>query len=336
MLLPYSERHFQRLDRLLQSSYLVEHTLASMKMLVAAGGDSNTNGNVKDRDVPLKRPLVGKMKRLRDGRRPGEGDTIDGSGRRGVDPDVESIESGSDVEGGTGLPTPLSEVVDGEVLFNVRLERSRVDGISSGDDYSSGSERGAEEEDVMREAVTPVEADSGVKKKSKKKASKGNNGEKEEVIPEGGEEAVAAAVGGGTEDGESGKTRTKRRRRRASVDDATSVGLVNLKKQRDEDGTVENGDVDGEGEGKEASAGSSKKKKKRRRRSTPSACVADAAQEGDERQGIAESVMVDARQERREKENEGEGGGREEGGLGGGEKDGKKIGRKKKRRKSAS
>ncbi|CAN0452035.1 unnamed protein product, partial [Laminaria digitata] len=41
VLLPYSERHFQRLDRLLQSSYLVEHTLASMHMLVAQGGDGS-------------------------------------------------------------------------------------------------------------------------------------------------------------------------------------------------------------------------------------------------------------------------------------------------------
>ena len=29
-LLPYSERHFQRLDHLLQSSYLVEYTVISM------------------------------------------------------------------------------------------------------------------------------------------------------------------------------------------------------------------------------------------------------------------------------------------------------------------
>eukprot|EP00611_Tribonema_gayanum_P004473 TRINITY_DN1366_c0_g1_i2.p1 TRINITY_DN1366_c0_g1~~TRINITY_DN1366_c0_g1_i2.p1 ORF type:complete len:723 (+),score=200.57 TRINITY_DN1366_c0_g1_i2:1889-4057(+) len=48
-LLPYSERHYQRLDRLLQSTYLVDYTLAGMRMLLADGqadtaaGDSSSD-----------------------------------------------------------------------------------------------------------------------------------------------------------------------------------------------------------------------------------------------------------------------------------------------------
>ena len=71
-LLPYSERHFQRLDRLLQSSYLVEYTLVSVQMLLSpdpngAAVACSGRGKTLDMDPRVRRrPLEQEPKRLRD------------------------------------------------------------------------------------------------------------------------------------------------------------------------------------------------------------------------------------------------------------------------------
>ncbi|CAM9603348.1 unnamed protein product, partial [Hapterophycus canaliculatus] len=99
VLIPYSERHFQRLDRLLQSSYLVEHTLASMQMLVGEGDAAGDNKEASAAGTKTNRPLVRELKRLRDGRQRQE----EGAEGRGVDDDV----SEEDSEGDTDTVTPV-------------------------------------------------------------------------------------------------------------------------------------------------------------------------------------------------------------------------------------
>lgn len=120
-LLPYSERHFQRLDRLLQSSYLVEHTLASMQMLVEESGAATAAVGENSASRGGQRPLVREMKRLRQEQGKGEG---------GVDAGGDS--SSSEEEGGV-VPIPESETVDGRVVFNVRLEPENPGDESSSD-----------------------------------------------------------------------------------------------------------------------------------------------------------------------------------------------------------
>lgn len=141
-MLPYSERHFQRLDKLLQSSYLVEHTLASMQMLV--GEDGAAAGDERD----SRRPLARELKRLRDGRQ---------RGREGGDVDEgESDDSDADSEDGGGAaatPVPDSEVVDGRVVFNVKV------GGEIGGDGSDGDDD--DEEDAVMGDVPGVVSPGG-------------------------------------------------------------------------------------------------------------------------------------------------------------------------------
>lgn len=45
-MLPYAERHYQRLDRMLTDSYIIDYTLHAMDLL----NPINENGNENDED----------------------------------------------------------------------------------------------------------------------------------------------------------------------------------------------------------------------------------------------------------------------------------------------
>ncbi|CAM9151466.1 unnamed protein product [Ectocarpus sp. 4 AP-2014] len=272
VLLPYSERHFQRLDRLLQSSYLVEHTLASMQMLVAEGGPAG-DSNKAAAGTKTNRPLVRELKRLRNGKpRQEEVEGVDGG-----------VESDSEGEDKVASPMPVSEVVDGRVVFNVRVENG-----GAGDSDSEEEDSDLQESDVVmgdaskRDPPSVVEGGGGErsatkpKKKRKKKSSSGASAPTtlglvgqpvvEAVVPAEGAEELASASG----------DKKGRKKRRRSAGDAKNVAgaspaLVKVQKQSvgavvpEEGGAVAETGEDGGGSGK-------KKKKKRsgkgRRKST--------------------------------------------------------------------
>ncbi|CAM9411585.1 unnamed protein product [Ectocarpus fasciculatus] len=269
VLLPYSERHFQRLDRLLQSSYLVEHTLASMQMLVAEGGPAG-DSNKAAAGTQTNRPLVRELKRLRDGKpRQEEGESADGGGES----------DGSEGEGKVASPVPVSEVVDGRVVYNVRVENGGAE------DTDSEEESDLQESDVVMGDASERDP-SGVhvqegggegsvkkaKKKRKKKSSSGDSAPA--VLGLVGQPVVEAIVPG--EGVASGDKKSRKKRRRSAGDDknvaAESPALVKVQKQQagavvpQEGGAVAETGEDGEESGKK------KKKKKRsgkgRRKST--------------------------------------------------------------------
>lgn len=157
-LLPYSERHFQRLDRLLQSSYLVEYTLASMQLLMAESSDS-------PKTPASGRRLLEEEKRIHtnvgldDGA--GGGDDV-GSGS----------ESEEGRDRGRSTAVAVSEVVNGRVVFNVRPVNGAGDVKSS--DSDEDADEGTETSMMSSEAVIR-----GVKKSPKNKRKK-QNGDGEE------------------------------------------------------------------------------------------------------------------------------------------------------------
>lgn len=195
-LLPYSERHFQRLDRLLQSSYLVEYTLTSMQLLISESSDS-------PRTAARGRRLLEEEKRVF-----GEGQGVKGihtnvsmgDGAGGDD----DIDSGSESEEGRGrgrsTAVAVSEVVDGRVVFNVRPVEA-VDG--AGDAESSDSDEDAAgdgtetsvlssevlEGGVIGEKGHEANASSGVRKSRK------NERKKQHGDGEGKSQGIVAPVG---------------------------------------------------------------------------------------------------------------------------------------------
>eukprot|EP00752_Nemacystus_decipiens_P007443 g6652.t2 len=267
VMLPYSERHFQRLDKLLQSSYLVEHTLASMQMLVGEGR-AEAAGAQSDR-----RPLVRELKRLRDGRQ-----------REGKDGDVDEGESGSDVDseegseaGAEATPVPDSEIVDGRVVFNVKV--GGAGGLEDDDDDSD--EDGDEEDAVMGDVVSGVvsqegrenggtveseDGNDGSARKPKKKRKKKSGGGASAPLGLVGQpvvEAVSEEAGAeGPEAAGSGRKSRKKRRRSAGDSAASSVPAV-VEVQQTEGALVSEEEAVGVdvGDGVE---GSGKKKKKKR------------------------------------------------------------------------
>lgn len=186
-LLPYSERHFQRLDRLLQSSYLVEHTLASMQMLVEESGAATAAVGENSALRGGQRPLVRELKRLRQERGKGEGDVEAGG-------DSSSSEDSSSEEG--VVPIPESETVDGRVVFNVRLEPEDPGDGSSSDGGSDGGE------DVAMGEVLPDN--------SRERLSQGG---------------VYAAGDGGEEEAES-SARAHKKKKRKGEKKSVALGLV--------------------------------------------------------------------------------------------------------------
>lgn len=256
ILLPYSERHFQRLDRLLQSSYLVEHTLASMQMLIG-GEEGDEARNLGPR---ASRPLVRELKRLRDGQRDVGGTPPTKESERGVIGMISDSGSSddSDTEDREVLPVPISEVVDGHTVFNVRVdpEGGRSDSDDDDDDAAAGV--GV----VMGEVYDGIAVKGGISKTGK------------------GDKAVGVEDG---DDGSARKAKKKRKKRARDKDDTvgTSVerplGLVGQEEVIDSSlGTTEseeavigvpNGDIP-------TAAGSGKKGRKKRRRSSP-AVIAD-------------------------------------------------------------
>ena len=56
-IIPYAERHFERLDKLISSSYLIDYTLMSMGSLMEEGDDEeNTNWEAKCKLVLTQKP----------------------------------------------------------------------------------------------------------------------------------------------------------------------------------------------------------------------------------------------------------------------------------------
>ena len=274
-LLPYSERHFQRLDRLLQSSYLVEYTLASMQMLLSSDPNGATvarSGRGKSLDMDprvRRRPLEQEPKRLREERMVVVG---------GEDPEDDGG-SGSDSEGETKSSTvPVSEVVDGRLVFNVRLE-AVVDGGSSdeneGEDTVTGMAHDAGDSKLSgrntgfaagREEKDD-ETDSTVARKSKKKRRKRDAGDGDGVLsvaaPLGllGQPAAKQEVDGGS--------------RSSSREGNTAVVLVD----------VPNG-VDGrQGDGEAATSESGERKRKKKRNKTESLAKAAVDEDAEDATG---------------------------------------------------
>lgn len=270
MLLPYSERHFQRLDRLLQSSYLVEHTLASMHMLVAQGGEGSLvspggRGVTGAAGSGSSGPLVRELTRLREGggveKRRNRGGGGDGGGG---DPDSGgSSGSGSDSDDGDGgdVPVPVSETVDGRVVFNVRIAPPA--GVGDSDDGGGG-----DEDVAMGEASSadPV----------------GVNGHAGVVVQGGGGEEGAEGEGEGEDSAQ--KRRKKKRKKRSSAGADEPLGLVGQPVVAGAVAVVDGAEsgvaavVGGEGEGEAAQegSGSGKKSRKKRRRSSPAVVSDDA------------------------------------------------------------
>ncbi|CAB1108406.1 unnamed protein product [Ectocarpus sp. CCAP 1310/34] len=265
VLLPYSERHFQRLDRLLQSSYLVEHTLASMQMLVA-GNSPAGDSNKAAAGTKTTRPLVRELKRLRDGKPRQEGQGVDGG-----------VESDSEGEDKVASPVPVSEVVDGRVVFNVRVENSGAGDSDSEEEDSDLQESDVVMGDASKRDPSQVAGGGGEgsaekPKKRKKKCSSGASAPTtlglvgQAVLPAAGAKEIAGASG----------DKKARKKRRKTAGDAKNVAgaspvLVKVQKQSvgavvpEEGGAVAEAGEDGGGAGR-------KKKKKRsgkgRRRST--------------------------------------------------------------------
>lgn len=271
VLLPYSERHFQRLDRLLQSSYLVEHTLASMQMLVAEG-DPAGDSNKAAAGTQTNRPLVRELKRLRDGkpRQEEEGEGVDGGG-----------ESDSSVgEGKVASPVPVSEVVDGRVVYNVRVENGGAGDTDSDEDSDLQESEDVAMGDASDRDPSGVHVEEGggegsVKKAKKKRNKKSSSGASAPAVLGLVGQPVVEAIVPGEEEASGDKKSRKKRRRSAGGDKnvaAESPALVKVQKQQagavvpQEGGAVAETGEDGEESGKK------KKKKKRsgkgRRKST--------------------------------------------------------------------
>lgn len=262
MLLPYSERHFQRLDRLLQSSYLVEHTLASMQMLVAEGGPAGDSNKAAAGTQP-NRPLVRELKRLRDDkpRQEEEGEGVD----RGA-------ESHSEGEDKIASPVPVSEVVDGRVVFNVRVENGGTGDSDSEDEDNDLQESDVVMGDASKRDPSVVEVGGGEgsakkpKKKRKKKSSSGASAPTtlglvgqpvvEAVVPAAGVE-VASASG-------DKKARKKRRRSAGDANNVAGASPALVKVQKQSVGAVVPEEGEAVAETVEDGGGSGKKKKKKR------------------------------------------------------------------------
>ncbi|CAN0601018.1 unnamed protein product, partial [Ectocarpus sp. 12 AP-2014] len=227
----YSERHFQRLDRLLQSSYLVEHTLASMQMLVAEGGPAG-DSNKAAAGTKTNRPLVRELKRLRDGEpRQEKGEGVDGG-----------VESDGEGEDKVASPVPVSEVVDGRVVYNVRVENGGAEDSDSEEEDSDLQESDVVMGDASKKDPSEVEGGGGEgsakkpKKKRKKKSPSGASAPTtlglvgqpvvEAVVPAAGAEEVASARG----------DKKARKKRRRSAGDAKNIAgaspaLIEVQKQ---------------------------------------------------------------------------------------------------------
>lgn len=295
VLLPYSERHFQRLDRLLQSSYLVEHTLASMQMLVAVnngGGDSKDSEVDGSMGTKSKRPLFRELKRLRDGRRLSSSAV---AAKNNTNSDVGSIDSGSEKEGSDGLhgsrprlPPVDSEVVDGRVVFNVKLEANdfhssdsedesvgRDDDVTMEDRNPHGAPCDGDETTVSGNGVESTE-----KSKKKKRRKRGSPGAalplglveeeipKEATVPDDSDERMSvdkdtvAAVGGESSE----KSKKKRRRKRASPGVALPADVDdenNLVRQALGESGLPDAIENGEGVGEDVARTSERSKKKK-------------------------------------------------------------------------
>lgn len=217
-LLPYSERHFQRLDRLLQSSYLVEHTLASMQMLVASKNATAEKETHEPRGIGLNRPLVRELKRLREDAEKSKNISVGQSPANKV--------SGSDSDGDSlgELEIPATEVVDGRMVFNVTVDRAKAPGsVQSIDDDSNSSDYGRDQEMVEADGSEDIAKEKVLSQRSK---TRGDGKERKRRTLEMNSKMHSGATGSTGAEGDEGdqvalpsmpKTARKKRRKREAA-----------------------------------------------------------------------------------------------------------------------
>lgn len=269
ILLPYSERHFQRLDRLLQSSYLVEHTLASMNMLI--GTEEHEKGSfeakgaaVRSNGAETKSTLLiaRELKRLRDGR------SLSAPAKKDYSEDVGSIDSGSEKDADEGLRSSRveaeSEMIGDRVVFNVKADASAaskgmgsdVERDSSDSESENGVGRDVEDDDVdMGDVTSSGIMDRGVRR---------GTGAGEE---EGGQGSGEGSV-------EKPKKKKKRKKRAATGDEALPTptsGLVEKQKLVKEAPGKEGTDRETEGNEGEGGGLIEKPRKKTKKRGAAAA-----------------------------------------------------------------
>lgn len=299
-ILPYSERHFQRLDRLLQSSYLVEYTLASMQLLISESSDS-------PRTPASGRRLLEEEKIIRT--------------NVGMDDDVGSgSESEEGRDKGRSKTVAVSEVVHGRVVFNVRpMEAVNGAGVIESSDSDEGPSTGGKGHGVKkspRNKRKKKNSDGEGKKSHGTVAPVGLLGQPDVVddskpilSSDGGVDGLGGEVG----TADSGhKKRKKKRKNRASLDvgddaiddsterrapEETPTKVLEVRQKKGDNIVEDSGDVVPEV--------SSKKKRKKTRGKSASSTVAavnsaescqvnGASTEVSERQGSGVEVEGDS------------------------------------------